>query len=156
MNLPFNLSRSIWTGLLVIAAPVAFSASAEPIRVEPFETPLEQLHQSGACRGCDLQGVDLEGAHLIGVDLRDADLRGARLGGANLEGADLSGAHLAGAQLQGANLTNAELARTDLRHADLRDAVVINAYAPDVLTEGMQFVGADLTGSHLIYGGGSH
>ncbi len=36
----------------------------------------------------------------------------------------------------------------------LRDSVVINAYAPGVKTEGMQFAGSDLTGSHLIYGGG--
>jgi hypothetical protein len=32
--------------------------------------------------------------------------------------------------------------------------VVINAYAPGVRTDGMRFAGADLTGSHLIYGGG--
>jgi uncharacterized protein YjbI with pentapeptide repeats len=45
------------------------------------------------------------------------------------------------------------LSGTDLRRADLREAVVINAYAPDVLTEGMEFAGSNLTGSHLIYGG---
>jgi hypothetical protein len=31
---------------------------------------------------------------------------------------------------------------------------VINAYAPGVRSEGIRYAGADLTGSHLIYGGG--
>ncbi len=149
-----QLSNNIWTVLMVLSAPAAFASPVVSLKVEPFSTPLEQLHQSGSCRSCDLRGVDLRGAHLIGADLREADLRGARLEGANLEGADLSEARLDEAHLQGATLTNAELSGTDLRRADLREAVVINAYSPDVLTDGMQFAGADLTGSHLIYGGG--
>ena len=145
--------RYIWTVVLVLLAPPAFAAPVVSLNVEPFTRQMEQLHQFGACRSCDLRGADLRDAHLIGVDLRDADLRGARLEGANLEGADLSGARLDDALLNGAVLTNTELSGTDLRRADLREAVVINAYSPDVLTEGMQFAGADLTGSHLIYGG---
>jgi hypothetical protein len=32
--------------------------------------------------------------------------------------------------------------------------VIINAFAPNVLAEGVRFAGANLTGSHLIIGGG--
>ena len=116
--------------------------------------PRLRLLVQGACRGCDLRRIVLQEAHLIGADLRDADLEGADLRGANLEGADLSGARLVRADLRGATLTNADLTGTDLRGADLRSAVVINAFAPDVQTGGIRFVGANLTGSNLIIGGG--
>ena len=116
--------------------------------------PRLRLLDQGACRGCDLRRIALQEAHLIGADLRDADLEGADLRGANLEGADLSGARLVRADLRGATLTNADLTGTDLRGADLRSAVVINAFAPDVQTGGIRFVGANLTGSNLIIGGG--
>ena len=147
-HLPRLASRLLFVGL-GLTAPV-LAAVPIPIQVDP----VVQLQATGQCRGCDLRGADLRGAHLIGVDLREADLRGARLEDANLEGADLSGARLGGAILQRAVLSNAELVNTDLRQADLRDAVVINAYAPGVRTQRMHYAGADLTGSHLIYGGG--
>ena len=152
------LLKRIWCAfgsMALLLGPSAVEAgSVTAIAVEPFGTPLERLLESGACQGCDLRDADLRGHHLIGADLRAADLRGAKLNGVNLEGADLSGAKLDGARLQGAMLSNADLSGTDLSHADLRDSVVINAYAPVVQTEGMQFAGSDLTGSHLIYGGG--
>ena len=147
-----RFSSSVFVLLALGVGVLQPMARAVPLAVEM--DPVLQLQSTGQCRGCDLRRADLRGAHLIGVDLREADLRGAQLGDANLEGADLSGARLDGADLQRAVLSNAELAGTDLRRADLRDAVVINAYAPDVRTEGMQYAGSDLTGSHLIYGGG--
>ena len=148
-----RLSSASLLGLMALGVGAVVPLQAgQPIAVE--QSPTVQLQATGACQGCDLRGVDLRGTHLIGVDLREADLRGAQLQEANLEGADLSGARLDGANLQGAVLSNADLAGTDLRQADLRDAVVINAYAPWVRTEGMQYAGSDLTGSHLIYGGG--
>ena len=134
--------------VLLMLVPLQVLAAPVP------STPVEQLLHDGACPGCDLRGAPLQDAHLIGVDLRQVDLRGADLRGANLEGADLSGALLSGADLRGARLTNADLTDVDLRDADLRNAVVINAYAPDVRSQGIRFAGADLTGSHLIIGGG--
>ena len=134
--------------VLLMLVPLQVLAAPVP------STPVEQLLRDGACPGCDLRGAPLQDAHLIGADLRQVDLRGADLRGANLEGADLSGALLSGADLRGARLTNADLTDVDLRDADLRNAVVINAYAPDVRSQGIRFAGADLTGSHLIIGGG--
>ena len=142
-----------WFGVIALGCSVVAPVRGSQ-RIPVEQVPAVQLQATGACAGCDLRDVDLRGAHLIGVDLRDADLRGAQLQEANLEGADLSGARLGGANLQRAVLSNAELTGTDLRRADLREAVVINAHAPGVLTEGMQYAGSDLTGSHLIYGGG--
>jgi len=148
----YPFAAALMAALLV---PVALHAGTpQSIEVVAFGSPRERLLQVGACAGCDLRGHSLQGEHLIGVDLRDADLRGVDLREANLEGADLSGARLDRADLRGARLSNADLTDTDLRRADLRDAVVINAYAPNVRTDGMRFAGADLTGSHLIYGGG--
>ena len=148
----YSLAAMLMSALL---APMALQAGTpQSIEVVPYATPQERLLQLGACAGCDLRGLSLQGAHLIGVDLRDADLRGVDLREANLEGADLSGAQLDGADLRGARLSNADLTDTDLRRADLRDAVVINAYAPNVRTDGLRFAGADLTGSQRIYGGG--
>ena len=69
--------------------------------------------------------------------------------GCDLRGIDLSQSHLIGADLRDVDLRGA-----DLRQADISDAVVINAFAPRVRTKGMRYAGADLTGSHLIYGGG--
>ncbi|CAK22734.1 pentapeptide repeat-containing protein [Synechococcus sp. CS-197] len=152
-----NPKAASWVAALLTAllTPSALQAGTpQSVEVVPYGTPQERLLQLGACAGCDLRGLNLQGEHLIGVDLRDADLHGVDLREANLEGADLSGARLDGADLRGARLSNADLTDTDLRRADLRDAVVINAYAPNVRTDGMRFAGADLTGSHLIYGGG--
>ena len=152
IQMSYSLAAALVSALL---APLALQAGTpQSIEVVSFGAPRERLLQLGACPGCDLRGQSLQGEHLIGVDLRDADLRGVDLREANLEGADLSGARLDRADLRGARLSNADLTDTDLRRADLRDAVVINAYAPNVRTDGMRFAGADLTGSHLIYGGG--
>ena len=151
----FRPAQSVAALLVAALIPVAVSAERiEPLVVQPHGSARERLLSGGACAGCDLRSAHLEGAHLIGADLRNADLRDANLRSANLEGADLSGARLDGADLRDVQLSNADLSATDLRRADLRGAVVINAYAPDVCTEGMRFAGADLTGSHLIYGGG--
>ena len=136
--------------LCVVALVAAAPAVSSPL-------PLEVQSYKGFdrnCPRCDLRSQNLQDAHLIGADLREADLRGADLRGANLEGADLSGPRLSGADLRGANITNAELSVVDLRRADLRDAVVINAFAPNVQVVGVRFVCANLTGSHLIIGGG--
>jgi len=152
---PSSLKRILVTAFLLgplssfVQAAPAVTLTVTPHEEGPVSAPVQRLRETGACRACDLRGRDLSGAHLIGVDLRDADLRGAVLVGANLEGADLSGARLNNADLRRVNLTNAELSGVDLR-----DAVVINAFAPDVRSEGIRYAGADLTGSHLIYGGG--
>jgi len=148
--------RSVLIATSLLASMASFPQASEgmPIPVEPAVASARgRLLRDGQCKGCDLRNAVLIEAHLIGVDLREADLRGADLQRANLEGADLTGAQLSRADLRGANLTNADLSDVDLRHADLSDAVVINAYAPGVRADGIRYVGADFTGSHLIYGG---
>ena len=59
--------RYICTVVLVLLAPPAFAAPVVSLNVEPYTTQMEQLHQFGACRSCDLRGADLRDAHLIGV-----------------------------------------------------------------------------------------
>ena len=140
--------------LLLLLSQHAIAAPVLRLSVDAQPGLVGRLLDQRACPGCDLRKTVLREVHLIGADLRRANLAGADLSGANLEGADLSHANLTGADLQGANLTNADLTGVDLRGADLRTAVVINAFAPDVRTEGIRYAGADLTGSDLIIGGG--
>ena len=140
--------------LLLLVSQHAIAAPVLRLSVDAQPGLVGRLLDQRACPGCYLRKTVLREVHLIGADLRRANLAGADLSGANLEGADLSHANLTGADLQGANLTNADLTGVDLRGADLRTAVVINAFAPDVRTEGIRYAGADLTGSDLIIGGG--
>lgn len=152
--MPMLALISRWSPLLLLLSQQALAAPVLRLKVEAQPGLVERLLDQRACPGCDLRGTVLREVHLIGADLRRANLADADLSGANLEGADLSHANLAGADLQGANLTNADLTGVDLRGADLRTAVVINAFAPDVRTDGIRYAGADLTGSDLIIGGG--
>ncbi|MEB3277573.1 MAG: pentapeptide repeat-containing protein [Lyngbya sp.] len=130
---------------LVVASSVFFSVGLSTSAQAQNPAHVEQLIQTGACRGCDLRGADLSKRHLIGADLREADLAGANLAYTNLEGADLKGANLKEANLRGAFLNSAELDDANLTLANLTDANLVQAQL-----EGTNLIGANLNGASFL------
>lgn len=130
---------------LVAASSVFFSVGLSASVQAQNPAHVQQLIETGSCRGCNLQGADLSKRHLIGADLRGADLAGANLAYANLEGADLKGANLQEANLRGAFLNSAELDDANLTFANLTDANLIQARM-----DGTNLIGADLNGASFL------
>lgn len=128
--------------ILLTALLIPVGLTAPVFAVNPGD--LQQLLETRACQGCNLEGADLHGAHLIGADLRDANLKGAILTGANLEGADLTGANLEGANLTDAFLNSADLTNVNFTRANLADANLIQAEMA-----GANFMAANLPGTEV-------
>ncbi len=95
---------------------------------------VQQLLETNACVGCNLEEVNLHEADLRGADLRGANLVGSNLYRTNLEGALLTGANLEEAYLGYANLSGADLSATNLSHAKIyyTQMVGTNLQAADV------------------------
>ncbi|MGB3212366.1 MAG: pentapeptide repeat-containing protein [Desulforhopalus sp.] len=91
---------------------------------------LEQLIQTGSCKGCDLAGLNFTRMNLSGMDLEGADLSRAKLNLTNLSGANLRNTKLIGAVFGGTDLDEA-----DLRGADLTGASLDNAYLGQALID---------------------
>lgn len=140
-----NIRSQINIVLTALLIPLGWTAPT--FAVNPAD--LQQLLETRACQGCDLQGADLREAHLIGADLRDANLQGAILAGANLEGADLTGANLEGANLTNTFLNSADLTNVNFAHANLRDANLIQAQLEGANLVATNLSGAEMRVSHL-------
>lgn len=142
MKLPILASLTLLPTLLW-AMPLQASDPAD----------LQQLLETRACAGCDLQDADLSQQHLIGADLRGADLRGADLTGINLEGADLTGANLEGADLTEAYLTNASLNDANLNGINLTRAKIYHADVSGAAMQELNLTDAEIYGTGISVGG---
>ncbi len=108
----------------------------EPVDYDNLQNALNQLQETGQCKGCNLSGADLRGINLTRVDLTAAnlqgtDLRGADLRSSYLKSADLTHANLKGADLRGAYLENADLTEAKLKGANLKSADFTDAILPE-------------------------